>query len=346
MDNRVNQRKIEHIEHIANDPEIDRCGDFFDQIRLTHRGLPEIDFNEVDPSCDFLGKKLSFPFLISSMTGGNHDLINRVNRHLAEAAEATGVALATGSMRVLFTDPESADSFELRKYAPNTVLLGNVGAVQLNYGYTLEHCEKAVKTLGADGLYFHLNPLQEAVQPEGDLNFKDLLPKIAEIAANLSVPVLLKEVGAGLSPQDIEKAYKLGLRHFDIAGTGGTSWSRIEYHRQNNPAKRTRLGLTFQDWGIPTPLALKLAQPWAEKSTIIASGGLRSGIDMVKSVVLGARLGGFAKPLLEPAKVSTAAVIEVIEELKQEFVTAMFLLGCKTFDDLWLNTDLILPTEL
>ncbi|BBB27206.1 type 2 isopentenyl-diphosphate Delta-isomerase [Amphritea japonica] len=340
MSDQTNDRKIEHIRAIENDPLTDRDGRYFDQIRLSHRALPDLALDEIDTSVEFLGKKLSFPLLISSMTGGDHTLIKTINRNLAEAAERTGVALAVGSQRVMFTQSSARESFELRQYAPSTVLLGNIGAVQLNYGFSLQQCQEAVDLLGADGLYLHLNPLQEAVQPEGDTDFSGLQAKIKAISAGLSVPVLLKEVGAGLSPLDIESGILAGIKWFDLAGCGGTSWSRIEHHRGVNSGDD--LGLCFQDWGIPTPEALKLAQPYQNSAGFIASGGLRDGIDMVKSVILGASLCGMAAPFLKPAMDSADSVVQVIEQRRREFTTAMFLLGMPDVNSLFMNRALIL----
>jgi isopentenyl-diphosphate delta-isomerase len=343
MSDQTNDRKIEHIRAIENDPLTDRDGRFFDQIHLCHRGLPELSLEQIDTSVEFLGKKLSFPLLISSMTGGDHALIKTINRNLAEAAERTGVALAVGSQRVMFTQPSARESFDLRRFAPNTVLLGNIGAVQLNYGFELQQCQQAVDLLGADGLYLHLNPLQEAVQPEGDTDFSGLLKKIAAVAAGLQQPVLLKEVGSGLSPQDIERGIAAGVKWFDLAGCGGTSWSRIEHHRSEKSGDY--LGLCFQDWGIPTPQALKLAQPYQNSAAFIASGGLRDGIDMVKSVILGASICGMAAPLLKPAMESSEAVVAEIEKIKTEFRTAMFLLGARDVAALFNNPAHILEAR-
>lgn len=324
MSDQTNDRKIEHIRAIENDPATDRDGRYFDRIHLTHRALPELDLASIDSSVRFLGRNLSFPLLISSMTGGDHELVRKINTNLAQAAERCGVALAVGSQRVMFEQSAARASFELRALAPNTVLLANLGAVQLNYGFGVEQAREAVECVGADGLYLHINPLQEAVQPEGDTNFSGIGQKIGEIRRGLKVPVLLKEVGAGLSPEDIALGYAQGVRYFDVAGSGGTSWSRIEHHRRNGDSD---IGLKFQDWGVPTPLALKRAEPWLERATLIASGGLRDGIDMAKSVILGASLCGMAAPFLRPATQSVEAVVEVIERLRREFVTAMFLLG-------------------
>jgi len=338
MTDPTNERKIEHIRAIEQDPLTDRQGHWFDRIHLLHRALPELALDDIDPSVEFLGKRLSFPLLISSMTGGDHELVRRININLAQAAEHCQVAMGVGSQRVMFTHPEARSSFALREHAPSTVLIANLGGVQLNYGFDLDRCQQAVDCVGADALYFHLNPLQEAVQPEGDTNFSNLAEQIGTLAEGLSVPVILKEVGAGLSPADIELGLSRGVRFFDIAGRGGTSWSRIEHHRRHDGSD---IGLRFQDWGLPTPLALQLAEPFLGQATLIASGGLRDGIDMAKSVILGASLCGMAAPLLQPAMESAEAVVDAIERLRREFVTAMFLLGTPDVAALFGNRTLI-----
>lgn len=341
MSETTNSRKLDHIHILQNDQQTDRNGRYFDSIHLRHRGLPEVNFNDIDPSTTFLEKTLSFPLLISSMTGGDDALLATINRNLAEAAEATNVAMGVGSQRVMFTHPSAVNSFSLRRFAPNALLIANVGAVQLNNGFSSEQCRLAVEALGADALYLHLNPLQEVVQPEGDTNFANLAERIGEVVSSSNVPVILKEVGAGLSPEDISLGLQQGVQYFDVAGTGGTSWSRIEHHRQTTENGHD-LGLLFQDWGIPTPVALQLAAPYMKKAQFIASGGLRNGVDMAKSVILGGSLCGMAAPFLKPAMESPEAVIQVIEQLKQEFVTAMFLLGISSVDELFLNQSLLI----
>lgn len=341
MSDATNDRKVEHIDVIGRDADTDRRRYYFDEVKLRHRALPEVALANVDPGCEFLGKRLSFPLLISSMTGGDHPLLLQINRNLASAAQATGVAMGVGSQRVMFTHPQAAECFALREQAPDTLLLSNIGAVQLNYGFAAEECRQAIDCLGADGLFLHLNPLQEAVQPEGDTDFSGLLEKIGRLQLQLDVPVILKEVGVGLSPPDIAAGLAQGIGFFDVAGSGGTSWSRIEHHRQHTHDGHD-LGLLFQDWGIPTPLALKMARPYMGEATFIASGGIRTGIDMVKSVILGGSLCGMAAPLLKPAMESPEAVIAVIEQLRREFVTAMFLLGVETIEQLRLNDALLL----
>jgi len=340
MTDPTNQRKLRHIRTIGADRDADRQKFYFDEVRLKHRALPELDLAKVDPSIRFLGKRLSFPLLISSMTGGDHAELRRINRNLALAAEATGVAMGVGSQRVMFSRPAARRSFELREFAPSALLFANLGAVQLNCGFGLRECREAVKALGADALYLHLNPLQEAVQTGGNTNFAGLAAKIARVAEQLPVPVVIKEVGAGVSAADVRLLLKAGIRHIDVAGAGGTSWSRIE-HRAQTGTRRHDLGLLFQDWGIPTPDALKALRPVRSRLTLIASGGIRSGADMAKAMVLGASLCGIAAPFLEPARKSAEAVIEVIGMLKREFTTALFLLGVPRAKDLIGNDGLL-----
>lgn len=334
----INQRKLDHINIVADDRAIDRKQYYFDRIRLTHRALPELKLSEVDPAVQFLGKDLSFPLLISSMTGGAGEELITINRNLAIAAEAEGVALAVGSQRVFLSDEAARESFELRKHAPSTVLLGNLGAVQLNYNVGFADCEAAVQVLDADGLYLHLNPLQEAVQPEGDTDFSNLRNQIATIVQTLKKPLIVKEVGAGISPEDVEHLLGAGVRYIDVAGAGGTSWSMVESQRSTDP----ELGELFADWGIPTPLALKMMKPYRHEVQVIASGGVRNGIDIAKSIILGASLCGIARPFLNPARESAEAVRVVIRRLKREFTTAMFLLGAGSIKDIKGREELIL----
>ncbi|MEH6445085.1 MAG: type 2 isopentenyl-diphosphate Delta-isomerase [Oceanospirillaceae bacterium] len=347
MNDVTNNRKIEHIEVINNDSLTDRQGHYFDALKLVHRALPGIALNDVDTRSEFLGKQLAFPLLISSMTGGDHELIRKINENLAQAAEHCKVALAVGSQRVMFNNKAAEQSFKLREFAPTTVLLSNIGAVQLNAGFGLEQAKAAVDILQADGLYLHLNPLQEAVQLEGDTDFSDLHIKIKQIVTGLDKPVLLKEVGSGFCVADIEQGLAAGVKYFDVAGKGGTSWSRIEHHRNQNRQSEgfnssNELGLCFQDWGIDTVTSLKMLNSYTDSATLISSGGVRNGIDMVKSVILGASICGLASPFLKPAMVSTDAVIIEIERLQREFKTAMFLLGMKDIKSLFKNDSLLL----
>ena len=344
MTDTTNQRKIEHIRIMEEDRGIDRRKNYFDEVCLTHRALPEINRDDVDPSVRFMGKPLSFPLLISSMTGGDHEVARTINQNLALAAESAGVAMGVGSQRVMFTNHAAKESFSIREQAPTSLLFANLGGVQLNHGFGLDECRAAVETVQADGLYLHLNPLQEAVQPEGDTCFGNLSGKILDVARGLGVPVILKEVGAGISRQDAELFLDSPIKHLDVAGSGGTSWSRVEHYRNED---EDDLGLLFQDWGIPTPLALQQLAPLRSHFTLIASGGIRNGIDMAKAVILGASLCGMAAPFLRPATESADAVLTVLRRIRREFETAMFLLGVRSINDLAGNTDLLLhpPAE-
>lgn len=331
----LEKRKAEHVRIVAKDPSMDRRKFYFDPIRLTHRALPEINLADVDPSVKFLGKKLSFPFMISSMTGGGDKALKKINTNLAEAVEAEGVAMGVGSQRIFFSEPTAKSSFDLRGIAPNTLLFSNLGAVQFNEDMTLQHAKAVVDILKADALCIHLNSLQEAIQPEGDTDFSNLWKKLSEIVRGLEVPVIVKEVGSGISRADAELLVKAGVQFVDVAGAGGTSWSRIEAARCDDPSP----GELFQDWGIPTPDALKALAPL--DVTLIASGGVRTGIDMAKAIILGASICGMARPFLDPAMESVEAVRKVIQRIRKEFITTMFLLGARSIDDLKGHTELI-----
>ena len=336
----MNDRKLEHIEVLLSDPDSDRSKSYFDRIALKHHALPEVDFEHVDTATTFLGKGISFPFLISSMTGGKGGQLMDINRNLARAAARTGVAMGVGSQRVIFADPAARASFDLRQYAPDLPLCANLGAIQLMNGFGIEECRAAVELLDADALILHLNPLQEICQIEGNTNFAGVAARIAEVVAALDLPVIVKEVGAGICDDDIERLIDCGVEYIDLAGTGGVSWSRVENERARR--KRRKSTYAFDDWGLPTPLALDMAARYRDRVRLIASGGVRSGIDMAKAMAMGASLCGMARPLLEPAMESEDAVVEFIEWVRDEFRRAMFLLACGSVDDLIGNEDLIL----
>jgi isopentenyl-diphosphate delta-isomerase len=334
----LNDRKIEHINIIGNDGDVDRRKHYFDDVHLLHRALPELNFSDIDPSTEFMGKHLSFPLLISSMTGGDNDLIKKINKNLALAAEATKVAMGVGSQRVMFAHTEARSSFDIRKYAPKTLLLSNLGAVQLNYELTSQSCVEAVEAVGADGIFLHLNPLQEIVQHEGNTDFSGLCEKIGDVVKHVNFPVVVKEVGSGISEKDAKLLIAQNVKYIDVAGSGGTSWSRIEHFRQSDKNEQDQVGITFQDWGIPTPVAVRALSQYKDRITLIASGGIRNGIDMVKAMILGASMCGMATPFLQPAMDSCEEVIKVIQNTKLEFTVAMFLLGIK-------NTQKIIGNE-
>ena len=326
----VAQRKDDHIAQCLRDPAIDRSASGFDSITLAHRALPEIDFDKVDTSITFLGKELSFPFMLSSMTGGTSKETVTINQNLAMAAEECKVALAVGSQRVMFEDKKAEKSFRLREFAPSVPLIANLGAVQLNYGFGIEECRKAVKVLDADALFLHLNPLQEVIQKGGDRNFEYLADKIKNIRTRLEVPLMIKETGCGLSEADYRLLINCGIRYIDVAGRGGTSWSRIEHLCNKDDSN---LGLAFQDWGLTTVETLEQAKPFGNQLFLIAGGGIRSGIDLAKAMSLGASMGSAALPFLKAALESKDAVVKLIEEYREQFKVALFLTGHKNCKD-------------
>ncbi|KAF8818445.1 type 2 isopentenyl-diphosphate Delta-isomerase [Rickettsia endosymbiont of Cardiosporidium cionae] len=342
------KKKLEHVSIVNNNNNIDKCCNYFDHIRLIHRALPELSLKEIDPSVSFLGYKLSFPLIISPITGGSSSSLKKINYNLAKAASITQIAMSVGSQRIMFHDTLATESFDLRKLAPNIPLISNIGAVQLNYELEKKHISKAIDLLKADAIYLHLNPLQEAIQEEGNTNFSNLASKIGEVVSSLAVPVILKEVGSGMSNTDIEIGLNHGIKYFDIAGSGGTSWSRVEHERISIKEKVKNnisdIGITFENWGIPTYIALKNCSIYHDKAVFISSGGIRNGIDIAKSIILGASLCGIANVFLKKAMISVDAVVKEIEKIKQEFVLAMFLLGIKNVNSLFLNKSLILSS--
>jgi isopentenyl-diphosphate delta-isomerase len=320
-------RKAEHI-RLALDQKMQLGADFFAEYGFEHQALPEIDFAEIDTSVEFLGKRLAAPLLVSCMTGGTA-IAGDINRNLAEGAEACGVAVGVGSQRKALEDPAKAGTFRVREVAPTVPLLANLGAVQLNYGIGLDQCRQAVEMIAADALVFHLNPLQEAIQPEGQRNFKGLLAKMGAIAREIGVPVIAKEVGSGISATTGRALLAEGIRIVDTAGVGGTSWARIEAARADD----AELGEVFAGWGVPTPESIRgLAAVGG--LTVIGSGGLKSGIDVAKALALGADLAGLAYQFLEAATQSPAKVAERIERIVQELKITMFCIGAKTITEL------------
>ena len=322
---KTQKRKKEHLEICLDTESVTSAsGTGLNRYRFVHNALPELDIDEIDLSTTFLGKRLQAPILISSMTGG-FDLARKVNRNLAAAAQSLGVAMGVGSQRVAIEEPSAAVSFEVRDVAPDILLFGNLGAVQLNYGYTVEHCRRAVSMIGADALILHLNVLQEAVQPEGNRNFKGLGEKIAAVCRELEVPVIAKEVGNGISVDAAIRLQRAGVKALDVAGYGGTSWSAVEAQRAVKQGKRP--DTAFADWGIPTEEALVSVRQALPDIQLIASGGVRSGVDIAKAIALGADLGAFGQPLLAAALESSAKVIEFIAGVIHELKVSMLCVG-------------------
>ncbi len=322
----ISERKDDHIKINLEKDVRSALTTGLENYRFIHEALPELDLNDIDTTLSLFGKTLSAPILISSMTGGSTEA-GPINRILAQAAQSTGIAMGVGSQRAALEHPEQAESFRIvRQSAPDILLFANLGAVQLNYGYGVDQCLRAVEMIEADALYLHLNVLQEAVQPEGDINFKDLARKIEQVCKTLPVPVIVKEVGWGFSERTARRLAECGVAAIDVAGAGGTSWSQVEMYRAKTEFQR-QLAAAFVDWGIPTAEAILNVQRGAPGIPIFASGGLKDGIDIAKCLALGATLGGMAGPFLKAAAVSTEKTIETIQVIAQTIKIAMFATG-------------------
>ena len=327
------RRKEEHITiNLEQDVQFPNLTTGLERYRFLHRALPEINLSEVSTAVSIFGKTLQSPIFISSMTGGT-ERARKINRHLAAAAQEAGLAMGVGSQRAAIENGDLADTFHLRDVAPDILLFANLGAVQLNYKYGLDHCRRAVEMIGADALILHFNALQEAVQPEGDTNFAGLMEKVAAICQQIEVPVIAKEVGWGFSPADIKLLAEAGVRAIDVAGSGGTSWSEVEYHRAPT-AFHARVARSFADWGIPTADAIRYVREAAPQIPVFASGGLRDGIDIAKSVALGATLAGMAGPFLKAADQSVDDALELIRITNAQLRVAMFCTGSRTLAEL------------
>ncbi len=327
------KRKAEHLEiAISRNVSFKRLSAGFEAYRFVHQALPELDPAQIDLSVELFGKRLSAPIMISPMIGGIPEA-QTLNRALAEAAQQLGLAMGVGSQRCAIEDPRCECFYQLRTVAPDILLFANLGAVQLNYGYGIEQCRRAVEMAGADALVLHLNPLQEALQPEGNCNFRGLLAKIACICRQLDVPVVAREVGWGISQEAAQQLAEAGVSGIDVAGAGGTSWSRIEGLRGRTHSARN-IAAAFAEWGIPTSEAIGLARAGAPALPLIASGGIRTGVDIAKAIVLGADAAGIGLPLLKAARLSAQHARAALEELITQLRLTMFCIGAGSIEQL------------
>ncbi len=326
-------RKADHLRIcLEQDVQFHSNTNGLERYRFTHCCLPELDRSEIDLKTTFLGKQLGAPLLISSMTGGTQEA-GIINRRLAEVAQHYKIAMGVGSQRVAVEKPQVASTFAVRSLAPDTLLFANLGAVQLNYDYGLDQCLRVVDLLEADALILHLNPLQEYIQPKGDTNFRGLLDKIATLCDKLPIPVIAKEVGNGISAAMAQKLITAGVSAIDVAGAGGTSWAKVESERAETALQR-RLGMTFADWGLPTAECITSVRTVAPTVPLIASGGLRHGLDVAKAIALGADIAGLALPFLQAAAESEAALHALVEVLIAEITTVLFCTGNANLEQL------------
>jgi isopentenyl-diphosphate delta-isomerase len=334
----IHQRKADHIRiNLEEDVGFLQLTTGLDRFRFVHQALPELDWDVVDTSLTLFGKRVSAPVLVSSMTGGT-ERAYQINTNLAAAAQARGFAMGVGSQRASIDTGSTTNTFRVRDVAPDILLFSNIGAVQFNYGYGVDECRRAVEMIEADGLILHLNPMQELFQTDGDVNWHGLVDKIAEVCQGVPVPVIVKEVGWGISSRVARLLIEAGVQAIDVAGAGGTSWSQVEMHRAPTPRLR-RLAEAFRDWGIPTVdslLTVDRVRSEMDRNdvSIFASGGIRNGLHVAKCAALGADLVGLASPFLKRAVESTESVLEEMDLLVEELRIAMFCSGAASIHEL------------
>ena len=332
LDSNIQGRKSEHLKITTSQDVRSSASTGLERISLRHEALPEINLSDVDTSMQLFGKQLKVPLLISSMTGGTGQA-GLFNLQLAKAAQDFGIAISVGSQRVALEDQSQANSFQVRKVAPDALLFANLGAIQLNNNYGVTQCQQAVDMIAADALILHLNPLQEALQPEGNTNFGGLAKKIEQVCNSLSVPVVVKEVGWGISPRTAKLLQECGVSAIDVAGAGGTSWSQVEKYRLADPI----LAMTasaFSGWGISTLDSIHNVRENAPETLIFASGGILNGIDATKCLCLGAKLVGFAHLLLQSLVDHEQSLANTLESLIREIRISMFCTGVSRIEDL------------
>lgn len=327
------RRKHEHLHiNLTKDVQFASVRTGLENYRFVHQALPEINASKINLSTVLFGKRLGAPLVLSPMTGGIKKA-QRINRNLAQAAQTLGIAMGVGSQRTAIESPRVANTFRVRNVAPDILLFANLGAVQLNYGYTHDKCKRAVDMIEADALILHLNPLQEALQPEGQTDFSRLLNKIERVCKKLTVPVVIKEVGWGISESVAKKLFEAGVAGIDVAGAGGTSWGEVERHRSRND-NRNNIAKSFASWGIPTAESIQMTRRGAPELPLIASGGIRTGIDVAKAIALGADVTGIAGPLLKAADDSAEAVISSVSEIIEVLRITMFCIGAANLPEL------------
>ncbi|HEY3501055.1 MAG TPA: type 2 isopentenyl-diphosphate Delta-isomerase [Polyangiaceae bacterium] len=320
----IGKRKQDHLD-LATKGDVGflRTTTLFECVKFVHDSLPELDFANLDTSCEVLGKRLKAPLLIAGMTGGT-ERAEAINRELATIAEERGYAFGLGSQRPMLKNPATLATYAVREHAPTTLIFGNLGVVQTSKLPTAE-VDTLVKLVRADALCVHLNPAMELVQREGDRDFRGGLATFERLTRELSVPVIAKETGSGISGSVAQRLAAAGVRHVDVSGAGGTSWVAVEMQRAEGTAKS--VGETFRDWGIPTAASVALVAR-QRFETVIATGGIGSGLDVAKAIALGATLGGIARPALQALETGgRAGALAFFDRIEAELKTAMLLVG-------------------
>lgn len=331
----IEKRKLRHI-RVSLEENVDTdITTGFEDIRFIHRALPEIDLDEVSTEATLFGKRLAAPLIISAITGGISEA-GVINKVLAEVAEEKQIGICVGSQRIAIEHPETVPTFSVvREKAPTTFVMGNIGCPQLSLGWGVHEAEKAIDMIEADALALHMNPLQEGIQVDGNTNYRGVYQKITELKNNLTTPLVMKETGAGIAWEEAVKIQKAGASGLEISGVGGTSWSAVEYHIAKEVGKREMeyLGGALWNWGIPTAVSL-VETTQKTGLSIISSGGIRTGVEVAKSVALGADAGGMAKPFLEKAVQGHEALTEYVDNIIREIKVTMFLVGSRNLDEL------------
>jgi isopentenyl-diphosphate delta-isomerase len=332
MANETGKRKEDHIRIcLGNKAQAKNATAGFEDIQLVHRALPEVNKAKINISTTFLGKKFQAPIIVGAMTGGTKQA-TQINASIAQAVEKLGLGMGVGSQRAAIEDRKLEETYAVaRKMAPNAFLIANIGGVQLVHGYGLKEVRKVVEMIDADAVAVHLNALQEAVQPEGQTNFKGVLAKICEIAGAIDTPMIVKETGAGISAEDAKALVDAGVKAIDVGGVGGTSFAAVEYYRSST--NQNLSGEAFWDWGIPTAISL-IETAQTVKLPVIASGGVRSGTDVAKALSLNASLASISQPILQVAVKGAKETENKLSSLIEELRNALFLVGAEKLSDL------------
>jgi isopentenyl-diphosphate Delta-isomerase len=321
----IKERKLKHIEVCLEYPvQYITKTTRLECISWDYNALPEITLEEIKLETEFLGKTLRAPLLIGAMTGGA-ERAAKINRNLAIAAQHLGIGMMLGSQRAMLEIESARASFQIRDVAPEILLVGNIGVAQFKKGYGAKEARAAIELVGADAIAFHTNPLQEALQPGGDTDFAGLIPILERIVPEIGYPVMLKEVGHGLSGSVASAVKNVGFAALDVAGAGGTSWAKVEDFAHNGRLEHPDL----DEIGIPTAQALQECHAALPEMSLMASGGIRTGLEIAKSLKLGASVAAMAKPLLEPALHSPEAVIAHLERVIFELRVALFVAGVR-----------------
>ena len=331
----IEKRKERHLRLSLDENVQSDIGTGFEDIRLIHRALPEIDLDEIDTETELFGRRLASPLIVSAITGGT-GFAKEINSTLAEVAEELGIGIGVGSQRIALEDPGVEHTFTIvREKAPSSLVMGNIGCPQLSLGWGVNEAKRCVDMIGADALGIHMNPLQEAVQVGGDTQYRGVLEKIGEITSELGTPVVMKETGCGISREVAVSLEAAGISALEVSGVGGTSWAAVEHHIARVEEKKSQetLGEALWNWGIPTAISV-VETSGSTDLKIIASGGLRTGVEMAKAVSLGADAVGIAKPFLEKVVEGKEALREHVEDILREFRTVMFLVGARNVEEL------------